>query len=49
MRKHYNKRWREQRLDERQPERLAHIRMKKMERSKVNVPKDAVNRDSRLL
>jgi hypothetical protein len=29
--------------------RLEHIRMKQMERSKVNVPKDAVNRDSRLL
>ena len=44
MRKHYNKRWLEQRWDERQPARLAH-----MERSNADVSKDAVNRDSRLL
>lgn len=49
MRKHYNKRWLEQRWDERQPARLAHIRMKQMERSNADVSKDAVNQDSRLL
>lgn len=34
MRKNYNKRWLEQRWDERQPARLAHIRMKRQLREK---------------
>ena len=29
MKKHYNKRWLEQRWDARQPERLAHIKEKR--------------------
>lgn len=34
MKKHYNKRWLEQRLDARQPERLEHIQMKRQLREK---------------
>ena len=34
MKKHYNKRWLEQRWDERQPERLEHIRLKRQLRTK---------------
>lgn len=34
MKKHYNKRWLEQRLDARQPERLEHIRLKRQLRGK---------------
>lgn len=34
MKKHYNKRWLEQRLDARQPERLEHIRLKRQLRTK---------------
>lgn len=34
MKKHYNKRWLEQRWDARQPERLEHIRLKRQLRGK---------------
>lgn len=34
MKKHYNKRWLEQRWDARQPERLEHIQMKRQLRGK---------------
>lgn len=34
MRKHYNKRWLEQRWDARQPERLEHIQLKRQLRAK---------------
>lgn len=34
MKKHYNKRWLEQRWDTRQPERLEHIQMKRQMRAK---------------
>lgn len=34
MKKHYNKRWLEQRWDARQPERLEHIQMKRQLREK---------------
>lgn len=34
MKKHYNKRWLEQRCDARQPERLEHIQMKRQLRGK---------------
>lgn len=34
MKKHYNKRWLEQRWDARQPERLEHIRLKQQLREK---------------
>ena len=34
MKKHYNKRWLEQRLDARQPERLEHIQLKRHLREK---------------
>lgn len=40
MRKHYNKRWLEQHLDERQPERLEHIRLKKQLKTKKEVYRD---------
>lgn len=37
MNKHYNKRWIEQRLDARQPERLEQIRLKRQPREKKEV------------
>lgn len=40
MRKHYNKRWLEQRWDARQPERLEHIRLKKQLKEKMEVRGD---------
>lgn len=40
MRKYYNKRWLEQRLDARQPERLERIRLKRQMRAKKEVCRD---------
>ena len=37
MKKHYNKRWLEQRWDARQPERLEHIRLKRQLKTKKEV------------
>lgn len=40
MKKHYNKRWLEQRWDARQPERLAHIRLKRQMQVKKEANED---------
>lgn len=40
MKKHYNKRWLEQRWDARQPERLEHIRLKRQLKEKMEVRGD---------
>lgn len=40
MRKHYNKRWLEQRWDARQPERLEHIQLKRQMRAKKEANED---------
>lgn len=37
MKKHYNKRWLEQRWDARQPKRLEHIQLKRQLRGKKEV------------
>lgn len=50
MTKHYNKRWLEQHWDERQPERLEHIRLKRQLRAKKKVHRDeAEHRNCRVL
>ena len=45
MRKHYNKRGLEQRWDARQPERLEHIRLKRILRAKREESKDEPEHD----
>ena len=40
MKKHYNKRWLEQRWDARQPERLEHIRLKRQLQVKKEANED---------
>lgn len=49
MKKHYNKRWLEQRLDARQPERLEHIRLKRQLRAKEAGEDETEHGDSRVL
>ena len=51
MKKHYNKRWLEQRCDARQPERLEHIRLKRQLRAKKEAVHygEARDHDSRVL
>lgn len=50
MKKHYNKRWLEQRLDARQPERLEHIRLKRQLKEKMEVRGDeSEHRNCRVL
>lgn len=51
MKKHYNKRWLEQRWDARQPERLEHIRLKRQLRVEKEVVRyeEARDHDSRVL
>lgn len=50
QKKHYNKRWLEQRWDARQPERLEHIRLKRQLRTKKEVDDNAAKyRDLRVL
>lgn len=51
MRKHYSKRWLEQRWDARQPERLEHIQMKRQLREKKEGcgSDEAEHRDRRVL
>nr|UWD64715.1 MAG: hypothetical protein [Bacteriophage sp.] len=50
QKKHYNKRWLEQRWDARQPERLEHIRLKRQLRAKKEVDDNAAkHRDRRVL
>ena len=47
MKKHYNKRWLEQRWDARQPERLAHIELKRQLRGKREVCTDETEHGNR--
>lgn len=50
MRKHYNKRWLEQRWDARQPERLEHIRLNRQLRAEKEADDNAEkHRDRRVL
>ena len=50
MKKHYNKRWLEQRWDARQPERLEHIRLKQQLKSKkeANANEEPGHEDHRM-
>ena len=47
MKKHYNKRWLEQRWDARQPERLEHIRLKRHLKEKMEVRGDEAEHGNR--
>jgi hypothetical protein len=50
VKKHYNKRWLEQRWDARQPERLEHIRSKRLLRAKGEEREDEPeHNDNRML
>lgn len=49
MKKHYNKRWLEQRWDARQPERLEHIQMKQHLRKKEGCGSEAEHGNCRVL
>lgn len=47
MKKHYNKRWLEQRWDARQPERLEHIQLKRQLREKKEARIDEAEHGNR--
>ena len=49
QKKHYNKRWLEQRWDARQPERLEHIQMKQQMRKKEGCGSEAEHGNCRVL
>lgn len=47
MKKHYNKRWLEQRWAARQPERLEHIRLKRQMKAEKEVHRDEAEHGNR--
>jgi hypothetical protein len=49
VKKHYNKRWLEQRWDARQPERLEHIQLKRQLRKKEGCGSEAEHGNCRML